>query len=286
MEEWKKIKFKSPIPTNSLFCLSKITATKPSLVDVAWYRDGIYLYGKKAGSCYVDMTYWTGSKQRIKVTIKNRPPKLQYTSITNYNMGNKVKNKLLYATKKVTWSSSNKKIAVVNSKGTVTMKGVGSCYIYAKHNGKTYKCFVKVVRRNPNFGAIIKSVNTSSRNMVIRFYNCGDVPLYIHITDGYIQYTNEYYRNRGFDGEPISKGGTNKVDPKKAINITIWPGPSSVWYSDLSLHYTFTYDGKKYASEVTRTDSYYKKYDYSSSTYYTYHNDKWYYDWVNRHRID
>ena len=45
----------------------------------------------------------------------------------------------------VKWSSSNKKIATVNKKGTVLAKNAGSCKITAKANGKKYTCKVKVI---------------------------------------------------------------------------------------------------------------------------------------------
>jgi uncharacterized protein YjdB len=48
-------------------------------------------------------------------------------------------------TSKVTWTSSNKKIATVNSSGKVTAKKKGSCTITATtHNGKTATCTVTV----------------------------------------------------------------------------------------------------------------------------------------------
>ncbi|MDO4978149.1 MAG: Ig-like domain-containing protein [Eubacteriales bacterium] len=46
---------------------------------------------------------------------------------------------------KVTWSSSNKKIAKVTSKGKVTAVKSGKATIKAKVKGKTYKCTVKVI---------------------------------------------------------------------------------------------------------------------------------------------
>lgn len=49
---------------------------------------------------------------------------------------------------KVTWSTSNKKIATVNSSGKVTAKKAGEVAITAKANGKTAKCTVTV--KNPS----------------------------------------------------------------------------------------------------------------------------------------
>ena len=48
-------------------------------------------------------------------------------------------------TSKVTWSTGNKNVATVSSKGKVVGKKVGSTYIYAKVNSSTLKCRVNVV---------------------------------------------------------------------------------------------------------------------------------------------
>ncbi len=45
---------------------------------------------------------------------------------------------------KITWKSSNKKVATVSSKGKVTAKKKGKATITAKVAGKTYKCKVTV----------------------------------------------------------------------------------------------------------------------------------------------
>ncbi len=45
----------------------------------------------------------------------------------------------------VKWSTGNKSIATVSSKGKVVGKGIGSTYVYAKTSSKTFKCKVTVV---------------------------------------------------------------------------------------------------------------------------------------------
>jgi len=49
--------------------------------------------------------------------------------------------------KRVTWTSSNEKIAAVNSKGKVKAIKKGKCNIIAKVASKTYKCSIKVVAK-------------------------------------------------------------------------------------------------------------------------------------------
>lgn len=53
---------------------------------------------------------------------------------------------------KVSWSSKNKSIAQVSSKGVVRGKKAGSTKIVAKYNGKSYTCSVKVKSRYIKFG--------------------------------------------------------------------------------------------------------------------------------------
>ena len=47
--------------------------------------------------------------------------------------------------KKVKWSTTNKKIATVSKNGYVTGKKAGTCYIKAKVGKKTYKCKITVI---------------------------------------------------------------------------------------------------------------------------------------------
>lgn len=60
--------------------------------------------------------------------------------------------------KKAKWSSSNKKIATVSSKGKVSAKKAGSCTVTAKVKGKKYRCRVIVE---------VPSISAQSLNMII-----------------------------------------------------------------------------------------------------------------------
>lgn len=77
-------------------------------------------------------TVQAASKIKLSATSKTMIKGTTYTL--------KVKN----TKKKVKWSSNNKKIATVSSKGKVTAKGKGTTTIKAKVSGKTYSCKVKV----------------------------------------------------------------------------------------------------------------------------------------------
>ena len=115
---------------------------------------------KKAGSAQITVKLASGTT--VKFTVKVQKTDVATTSITvvNKSTGKKVsktvslkaKKKLKLAAtvapvtskKKVTYSSSNKKIATVNSKGVITAKKKGTVTITVKSGKKTVKIKVKV----------------------------------------------------------------------------------------------------------------------------------------------
>ncbi|MDO5548623.1 MAG: Ig-like domain-containing protein [Eubacteriales bacterium] len=78
-------------------------------------------------------------KAQAKTTVK-----LNTTSVV-IRPGKTKTLKITGTKKKVTWSSSNKKVATVSSKGKITAKKYGVTTITAKVGSKKYKCKVKVI---------------------------------------------------------------------------------------------------------------------------------------------
>ncbi|MCQ4795788.1 Ig-like domain-containing protein [Anaerofustis stercorihominis] len=88
-----------------------------------------------------------------------------------------------YSTDKITFSSSNTKIAVVSSSGVITGKKVGKCYVYAKStSGKIAKCLVTVkapilsvskkkISLYTSFGTSIKGSAKPSSYVKFKSYN-------------------------------------------------------------------------------------------------------------------
>ena len=72
--------------------------------------------------------------------------KLNKTKAEVY-VGKKITLKVLGTNKKVTWSSSNKRVAKVNQKGVVTGVGLGDAKIYARVGSKKLTCTVSVYTR-------------------------------------------------------------------------------------------------------------------------------------------
>lgn len=73
--------------------------------------------------------------------------KLNKTNVT-INVNQSYQLKVRGTTRKVTWKSSNRKVAVVSRSGKVTGKKSGKAVITAKVNKKSYKCRI-TVKQNP-----------------------------------------------------------------------------------------------------------------------------------------
>ena len=95
------------------------------------------------GTYYVKIEQdWDPGRYKVRVTSFTTP-KLNCKSATIKR--NKTKQlKVSGGLGTIKWSSSNRRIAVVNSKGKVTGKKKGTCYIYARRNGYGMSCKVRV----------------------------------------------------------------------------------------------------------------------------------------------
>lgn len=87
--------------------------------------------------------------------------KLNKSAVTLYTSGKTtvtLKATVSGKNKKVTWKSSNKKVATVNSKGKVTAKKAGTATITATANGKKVKCKVTVKLKvaTPNSPVVVR----------------------------------------------------------------------------------------------------------------------------------
>ena len=68
---------------------------------------------------------------RVTVKKKKNNPKLNYSNIAS-STGRVIQLKLLHCKSKVSWSSSNAKVASVSRTGKARFKNSGVAYIYAK----------------------------------------------------------------------------------------------------------------------------------------------------------
>lgn len=111
---------------------------------------------KKTGTATITVTMRSGATASCKVTVqravvKTASLKMSASSLTLLAKGRKatlaVTRSPITATEKITWTSSNTKVATVNSKGVVTARGFGTARITARtSNGKQTMCTVIVPR--------------------------------------------------------------------------------------------------------------------------------------------
>lgn len=141
-----------------------------------------------AGTAVAD----TSVADNFAVVANAAAVKLSATKKTVY-YGSSTTLKVKNTKKKVTWSSKNKKIATVNSKGKVTGKALGTTYIYAKVSGKTYKCKVTVKDRNQTAsksfkvnggGSFVKGESTAKVTVKVKKYKAAKAYVYIKNSSG------------------------------------------------------------------------------------------------------
>lgn len=105
----------------------KVTAKGPGTATVTAYVDGKTISSKitvmdiNHKSYTLELGGWSGYVKTLKIEGTNS---------------------------RVTWSSSNKSVATVNSAGEVYAKGTGSAVITASVNGSKLSCVVKVIKIN------------------------------------------------------------------------------------------------------------------------------------------
>ena len=141
---------------------SKSVKWKSSNKKVATVSKSGYVTGKKKGTVKITATSKKNKKAKktIKIKVKNLKAKSVTMSKKSMNMF-VTKKAALKATVKgsagfynqgVTWKTSNKKVATVDSKGNVVAKGVGSATITATERGGSKKatCAVKVSKAPDN----------------------------------------------------------------------------------------------------------------------------------------
>lgn len=135
------------------------TVDNSSIVSITKVSKNKYtVKGLKAGTTYVNASF-NGITKRCKVTVKENG-KLNKTKASIYTDGN-FSVKLSGVSGEATWSVSSKsdlKLEKV-SKNSYKVYGLkeGSSYVYAKYNGKTYKCKV-TVKDNATLSHTSKSI--------------------------------------------------------------------------------------------------------------------------------
>ena len=115
-------------------------------------KNGKIKAGKKTGTAKITVTLKSGKKATLKVKVQTAKVKTTKISGLKKNVTLKKGQKLtlkpvispLTSQEKVTYTSSNKKIAAVTSKGVITAKKKGTVKITVRSGRKSYVVKVKV----------------------------------------------------------------------------------------------------------------------------------------------
>ena len=131
----------------------KVVSWKSSDKKVATVTSKGKIKGIKKGTATITVTMKSGATAKCKVTVQKKKVTTKKLTINKKKATLKKGNTLqltvdrnpISATEKIKWSSSNKKVATVNSKGKVKAKKKGKATITAKtSNGKKVTCKITV----------------------------------------------------------------------------------------------------------------------------------------------
>lgn len=218
--------------------ITKLTNNRDYYVRIRTFKD-------------VDGTrYYSSWSSQKKVHIDKI--QLSSKSVTLYR-GQTKKLSLKYIPEgaKVTWKSSNKKVATVSSSGKVTAKGLGKTTISAKYKGVTYKATINVTYMKPSYGSILYDYDTRNNYFIVKIKNNSSKTM--TILSGTTVVKDADYKS--YDRK-ISLSKSHTIKPGKMKTIKFKVKGSTTWYdvTDFTLYYYFKFDGKKYYAKTNWAD--------------------------------
>lgn len=193
--------------------------TKLSRVLIAVISVVMMLTAVPAVDYYVSTPTAVTASAASKKTALNKS-KVTVTTGDSYTL-KLLSSKKKAITKSVKWSTSNKKIATVSSKGVVKAVKKGTATITAKYKGKKYKC--KVTVKNPSLSATKKTLNVG-KSFTLSLKNASGKK---------ISTKNISFKSSKTSVATVSSKGVVKAKKKGTATITA------------------TYKGKKYTCKVT-----------------------------------
>lgn len=129
-----------------------ITSWKSSNTKVATVNSKGKITAKKKGTAKITVTLASGASAKVTVKVQTGTVKTKKVSVTSKKLTLKKKQKVnlgttlnpLTSQQKVTYTTSNKKVATVSKKGVVTAKGKGKAKITVKSGSKKVTVTVTV----------------------------------------------------------------------------------------------------------------------------------------------
>lgn len=150
----------SVVPSNATNKQVQWSSSNSSVATVS--SNGV-VTGKKAGTAMITVKAADGSgaSASCNVTVKAKTLSVNKTKVTLYKGKSTTVKGTASPGAKVSYTTSNKKIATVNANGKITGKSKGSCKIYVKANGITKT--VNVTVKNPTL-----TVNKSKLTLKVK----------------------------------------------------------------------------------------------------------------------
>lgn len=217
-----------------------IATVKPTNTTVKWSSSNTKvatvnssgkITAKSAGNTVITASITNNNKSlkaTCKVTVSNIPASITLDrtilmiDTTHYNYANLVA-KTTPENSKVTWSSSNKSIATVNSKGHVVGKAFGTTTITAsiKSNGKTIKstCKVRVITQPSTSKKVSINVNLKPTKAEIESY-INNAEKICNTTTNYTKYTEASGGKRPYYTGNSPNWGSRKFYTQKRGTIS------------------------------------------------------------------
>lgn len=142
----------SKVPEDAAYTVAKVkNGSKVLSEDSYEYKDGVLTFNKNVAVGTYVVTFESAKYQDVKVSVKVNKAKGTLTTkaktTVNTAIGSKSFNLGAKATTgmKVSYASSNKKVATVSSNGTVSVKGTGIATITVTASGSNYNTVTKKI---------------------------------------------------------------------------------------------------------------------------------------------
>lgn len=241
-DKYAKINPVNITPTN--YDISGIKYTS-SNENVVFFYDDNKMYANGSGKAIVTATAKNGIKRYCTVIVKNGTPKISNKKMTIYQ-GYTDQVYVKNTDSKVTWKSSNKKVATVSKGGYIKGKKIGKATITGKVDGKTVKCKVTVKREPINFRVDLYGYDTRSNTFNLTIKNRTKHKLRIYSSGAY-SLDKDY---KSYDRKLRLTKNRKYIDikAKKSKDIDFKVKGSRTWWDvkDAEVYFYVKFSGKKF----------------------------------------